>query len=74
MADTDGDAVVIGCDSLLEFDGRPHGKPLSVDQARHWLHSMRGRSGTLFTGHCVIDEPSGRRRPPVWPAPPSGSG
>jgi septum formation protein len=22
---------------------------------------MRGRSGTLFTGHCVIDEASGRR-------------
>jgi septum formation protein len=22
---------------------------------------MRGDSGTLFTGHCVIDQPSGRR-------------
>jgi septum formation protein len=56
-----GDAVVVGCDSLLEFDGRPHGKPASADEAREWLRSMRGRSGTLFTGHCVIDERSGRR-------------
>ncbi len=23
--------------------------------------AMRGRSGTLYTGHCVIDEPTGRR-------------
>ena len=61
VADEDGDAVVIGCDSLLEFDGRPHGKPASVDEARRWLSSMRGRSGTLFTGHCVIDERTGRR-------------
>jgi septum formation protein len=61
VADEDGDAVVVGCDSLLEFDGRPHGKPTSVDEARDWLASMRGRSGTLLTGHCVIDERTGRR-------------
>ena len=59
VADEDGDAVVVGCDSLLEFDGRPYGKPASADEARSWLSSMRGRSGTLFTGHCVIDERSG---------------
>ena len=56
-----GDAVVVGCDSVLEFDGRRHGKPSSVDEARRWLTAMRGRSGTLFTGHCVIDEPTGRQ-------------
>jgi septum formation protein len=61
VADRSGRAVVVGCDSVLEFDGRPHGKPSSVDEARRWLTAMRGRSGTLFTGHCVIDEPTGRR-------------
>jgi septum formation protein len=61
VADESGDAVVVGCDSLLEFDGTPHGKPTSTDEARAWLSSMRGRSGTLFTGHCVIDERTGRR-------------
>jgi len=60
VADPTGDAIVVGCDSLLEFDGTPHGKPASEDQAREWLRSMRGRSGTLYTGHCVIDESTGR--------------
>ena len=61
VAGEHGDAVVVGCDSLLEFDGRPHGKPASADEARGWLSAMRGRSGTLYTGHCVIDERSGDR-------------
>jgi septum formation protein len=60
VADPTGDAVVVGCDSLLEFDGEPHGKPASLDQARAWLRAMRGRDGTLCTGHCVIDERTGR--------------
>ena len=25
-----GDALVVGCDSMLEFDGRPHGKAASL--------------------------------------------
>jgi len=56
-----GGDLVLGCDSLLEFDGRAHGKPESVDEARSWLKAMRGGSGTLFTGHCLIDEASGER-------------
>jgi septum formation protein len=60
VADPAGRAVVIGCDSLLEFDGQPHGKPTSADEARTWLRAMRGRAGTLYTGHCVIDEATGR--------------
>ncbi len=59
VADPSGDAVVVGCDSMLEFDGTAHGKPESTEEARGWLTSMRGRSGTLFTGHCVIDERTG---------------
>lgn len=59
VARSDGNALVVGCDSLLEFDGRPHGKPASVAEAREWLEAMRGRSGTLWTGHCVIDETTG---------------
>ena len=47
--------------SMLEFDGRPHGKPSSVEEARSWLVAMRGRAGTLWTGHCLIDEASGDR-------------
>jgi nucleoside triphosphate pyrophosphatase len=61
VARAGGRAVVVGCDSILEFDGEAHGKPRSSDEARGWLRSMRGREGTLWTGHCVVDEPTGRR-------------
>jgi septum formation protein len=61
VARPDGDALVVGCDSMLEFDGRPHGKPASVEEARAWLTAMRGRDAVLFTGHCVIDESTGKK-------------
>lgn len=49
------EAVVVGCDSVLEFGGAVHGKPDDAQQARERWHLMRGSSGTLFTGHWVID-------------------
>jgi septum formation protein len=61
VADPGGDAIVVGCDSILEFDGRRFGKPSSEDEAMGWLQSMRGRQGTLYTGHCVIDERTGHK-------------
>jgi len=54
------DGLVVGCDSVLELDGRAHGKPTSPQDAVERWTSMRGRSGVLVTGHCVIDVASGR--------------
>jgi septum formation protein len=54
------DGVVIGCDSMLDLDGRAHGKPADAASATQLWHEMSGKSGTLFTGHCVIDAASGR--------------
>ena len=51
----DGDALVVGCDSVLELDGEIHGKPGSAEAATARWHQMRGRSGVLHTGHCVVD-------------------
>jgi len=48
------DCVVIGCDSMLYVDGELRGKPGTPEQARRQWDSMAGRSGRLFTGHCVI--------------------
>jgi septum formation protein len=46
---------VLGCDSVLALDGRILGKPTdAVDAVRRW-HAMRGRSGVLHTGHCLVD-------------------
>jgi septum formation protein len=54
------DAWVVGCDSVLEIDGQVHGKPGDPEAARRRWHAMRGRSGVLHTGHCVIDTGTGR--------------
>jgi septum formation protein len=56
-----GGMLVLGCDSMLEFEGRQLGKPTSAEEAGGWLRAMRGRSGTLFTGHCLIDLLGGGR-------------
>jgi septum formation protein len=48
-------ALVVGCDSVLELDGRPLGKPVDGEDATARWKDMRGRSGVLHTGHCVID-------------------
>jgi nucleoside triphosphate pyrophosphatase len=49
-----GDVLVLGCDSLLEFDGEPLGKPADTASARTRWRRMRGKSGVLHTGHCLI--------------------
>jgi septum formation protein len=55
-----GDELVIGCDSMLELGGEVLGKPRdAVDATERWKR-MRGRSGTLLTGHAVIDVATGR--------------
>lgn len=48
-------ALVIGCDSVLEFAGEVLGKPADAAEATERWHRMRGKSGVLHTGHCVID-------------------
>ncbi|MDB1087032.1 Maf family protein [Streptomyces sp. ACA25] len=54
-------ALVVGCDSVLEMDGRRLGKPAGAQEATARWTVMRGRSGLLETGHCVIDTVNGRR-------------
>jgi septum formation protein len=55
------DALVIGCDSVLEIDGVVHGKPADADEAVRRWRAMRGRSGVLHTGHCLIDTATSAR-------------
>jgi septum formation protein len=52
-------AVVIGCDSVLELDGEVFGKPHTAEVAIRRWRAMRGRTGTIHTGHHVIDTASG---------------
>ncbi|WP_043630042.1 Maf family protein [Nonomuraea candida] len=55
------EGLVIGCDSILELDGRPYGKPATREEATERWRLMRGRTGRLVTGHCVIDVAAGRQ-------------
>ncbi|WP_328915714.1 MULTISPECIES: Maf family protein [unclassified Streptomyces] len=57
----DGNELVIGCDSVLDLDGKALGKPADAAEATARWQAMRGRSGVLRTGHCVIDTATGRQ-------------
>ncbi|BCW35378.1 Maf-like protein [Arthrobacter sp. StoSoilA2] len=48
-------ALVIGCDSVFEFDGESHGKPYTAEVARERMLRMSGSKGVLHTGHWLVD-------------------
>jgi septum formation protein len=50
-----GKLLVLGCDSLLELDGRALGKPSSAEEAIARWQAMRGRTAVLHTGHTLIE-------------------
>jgi septum formation protein len=58
---SDPGVLVLGCDSVLAFDGEILGKPADADEAVKRWQAMRGRSGVLHTGHHLTDLVSGRQ-------------
>lgn len=57
----DPGVLVLGCDSVLAFDGEILGKPHSAAEATKRWRAMRGRSGELHTGHHLTDLVGGKR-------------
>lgn len=51
----EGNALILGCDSVFEFEGTAYGKPYTETAARERIRQMRGKSGVLHTGHWLID-------------------
>jgi septum formation protein len=47
--------LVLGCDSVLAFDGEIMGRPHDEAEATQRWRRMRGRSGVLHTGHCLAE-------------------
>ena len=46
--------AVLGCDSVLAFEGEVYGKPADAEEAiARWLR-MAGSWGELHTGHCLL--------------------
>lgn len=48
-------ALILGCDSVLEVEGKIYGKPKSPTEAIERWQIMRGNIGILYTGHALID-------------------
>lgn len=55
------DALVLGCDSLLEVEGQIYGKPSDAKEAISRWQLMRGKKGLLYTGHALIDTTQQRK-------------
>lgn len=55
------EALVLGCDQILEFEGQCLGKPATLSGARERLIALRGRTHRLFTAAVLYD-----RGQPVW--------
>jgi septum formation protein len=47
--------LILGCDSVLAFEGEILGKPSGAEDAIKRWQAMRGRSGVLHTGHHLTD-------------------
>ncbi|GAB1643096.1 Maf family protein [Krasilnikovia sp. MM14-A1259] len=58
---SDPGTLVLGCDSVLAFDGQILGKPGNADDAVQRWRAMRGRSGVLYTGHHLTDLVDGKQ-------------
>ena len=50
--------VVLGCDSVLAFEGEVFGKPADASEAIKRWQRMRGHWGELYTGHCLLPGPA----------------
>jgi septum formation protein len=54
-------SLVLGCDSMLDLDGRAIGKPATPRDVTELWGRLAGRTGTLYTGHCLIAGATGQR-------------
>lgn len=61
LAEKHPDAVVIGCDQVLEYQGQVWGKPDTVDQAREQLQALRGQTHRLISAVVLYHGAE-----PVW--------
>ena len=56
----DQPALILGCDSVMVVNGEIFGKPITKERAIAMWQQMRGQKGILFTGHCLIDNTTGK--------------
>ena len=49
------DSMIIGSDTLLEFEGEKIGKPKDLKEAEEILKKLRDNTHDILTGVCVLD-------------------
>jgi len=54
-------AMVLGCDQVLEADGKMFSKPSSIDDAREQLKTLRGKTHRLLSAAVVYKDME-----PIW--------
>lgn len=55
------EALVIGCDQTLDFEGKVLSKPNSTEEAQQQLQAMRGKQHTLYSAAVIYENGQ-----PVW--------
>ena len=49
------DAVVLGCDTVVEYGGTVLGKPETREEAKRMLQMLSGKVHNVHTGVCITD-------------------
>lgn len=60
-AATAGNELVLACDTVVDVDGIPFGKPETAEDAFTMLALLRGRSHDVVGGLVIVDPASGER-------------
>lgn len=47
-------SLVLGCDTVVELDGRVYGKPVNKEDARGMLTALSGQTHLVHTGVCAL--------------------
>lgn len=61
IAHKTGESLVLGCDQVLEFEGRIFNKPETMDEARAHLLALRGKTHRLLSAAVLYEDGE-----PVW--------
>jgi septum formation protein len=57
-----GPAIVLAADTVVVLDDKILGKPSSMEDARHMLQQLSGRTHSVLTGVAMVRLPDGERR------------
>ncbi len=57
-----GPAIMLAADTVVVLDDKILGKPSSIEDARHMLQQLSGRTHSVLTGVALVRLPDGERR------------